>query len=106
MKKKDMPNQLTFRAFPVEMGSNYRVSAVNAIKLLFSIPLGIIRAVQVSWLMLREHLADSDLVTALLALYGMFIVGPVAVLVLVFDGLLCAAKGRLSSVTFEQSAAK
>lgn len=100
-----MPKNLVFREFPDELPPDYRVSLANAGKLIFNIPLALVRGFGFGWRLAQEEAQKEDntkLDLLFLMLAGL-LSAPFGVFMVVSCGLGIAARGRLLHVAFEES---
>jgi len=99
---KPIPN-LVYHSLPADMPSNYRMSMQNASKLVFNVPLACVRSFRFGWqLALQEARSEAEKpIDHLLLMLAGLVSAPVSIGVLLTQGLLLAAQGRLMHVGFE-----
>lgn len=95
------------REMPVELPNDYRLSAINAVRLVFNVPLAAVRTMRVGWHMALDHARNTNANRP--EQFAIMMAGlssaPVATAIVVFQGLRAACRGRLLFAGFEETGA-
>lgn len=99
------PKSLSFRVFPEDVPSNYRVSIKNALKLIYWFPFGLVLTLNLGLKMVRQSWMEDKKISyfeGYLMFMAVIIISPCSIVWLILTGLYEALKGRLMSVELEE----